>query len=98
MSKNKTDCFGMKLQTVSAKRKWVVCFKKQSYDLFRKVNAGQTEGVIMKKPRIQNHDILITDYTKTSISAIIQCMIKYLKIANIATVLGETALYDRFNI
>ena len=88
----------MELQAYSGERKWVVCFTKQRYDLFCKVNESQTEGVMIKKPRVQNGDILITDYTKVSISAITQCMIKDLKIANIATVLVEAALYDRFNI
>ena len=80
----------MESQTVSGERK-------QRYDLFCKVNERKTEGVIITKPCIQ-HDILITNYTKVSISAITQCMTKDLKIANIATVLGEAALYNRFNI
>ena len=88
----------MELKTVSGERKRVVCFTKQPFDYFRKVNESQTEGVIIKKPRIQNDDILITDYTKVSISVITQCVTKHLKIENIATVLGEAALYDRFNI
>ena len=83
----------MELQTVSGERKWVVCFTKQCYDLFCKVNESQTKGVIIKKPRIQNGKILITDYTKVSISTITQCMTKDLKLTNIATVLGEAALY-----
>ena len=56
------------------------------------------EGVIIKKSRIQNDSILITDYIKVSISAITQWVTKDLKLANIATALGEAALYDRFNI
>ena len=39
----------MELQTVSGERKWVVCFTKQCYDLFCKVNESQTKGVIIKK-------------------------------------------------
>ena len=88
----------MELQTVSGERKRVLFFTKQLYELFRKVNESQTEGVIIKKPCIQNDDILITDYTKVSISAITECMTKELKITNIATGLGEAALCDRFNI
>ena len=91
MSKNKTNYFDMELQTVSGERKWLVCCSKQHYDFFHKVNESQTEEVIIKKPRIQNDDILITDYKKVSISAITQCVTKDLKIANIATVLGEAA-------
>ena len=98
MSKNKTSYFDTELQTVSGERKRVVCFTKQRYDLFRKVNESQMEGMIKKKLGIQNDDILITDYTKVSIAAITQCVTKDLKIANIATVLGEAALYNRFNI
>ena len=77
----------MELQTVSGERKLVVCFTKQRYDLFRKVHDSQTEGAIIKHPRIQNYNILIIDYIKVSISAITQCMTKNLKITNIATVL-----------
>ena len=62
------------------------------------MNENQMEGVIIKKSRIQNDGILITDYTKVSTSAITQWVTKDLKIANIATVFGEAALYDRFNI
>ena len=46
---------------------------------------------------VENDDILITDYAKVSISVITQCVTKNFKIANIATVLDEAALYDRFN-
>ena len=98
MSKSKINYFDIELQTVSAERKRVVCFTKQRYDLFCKVNESQKEGVIIKKTRIENDDILITDYTKVSISAIRQCVTKSLKITSIATVLGEAALHDRFNI
>ena len=98
MSKSKANYFDMELQTVSGEGKRVVCFTKQRYDLFRKINESQTELVVIKKLRIQNDDILITDYTKVNISAITQCLTKDLKIANIATVLGGAALYDTFNI
>ena len=98
MLKNKTNSFDMELHTISGERKQVVCFTKQRYYLFRKVNESQTEGVIIKKPRIQNDDISITDYAKVSISAVTQCVTKNLKITNIATVLGEAPLYNRFNI
>ena len=49
-------------------------------------------------PGIQNDDILITDYTKVTILTITRCATKDLIITNIATVLGEATLYDRFNI
>ena len=81
----------MELQTVSGERKLVVCFTKQRYNLFHKVNESQAERMIIKKPRIKNDGILITDYTKVSISTITRCLTKDLKIANIATVLGEAA-------
>ena len=58
--------------------------------LYRKVN--ETERVIIKKSHIQNYDILVTSYTKVSISAITKFLTKDLKIANIATVLGEATL------
>ena len=51
MSKNETNYFDMELQTLSGRRKWVVYFTKQRYDLFRKVNESQTEGVIIKKAK-----------------------------------------------
>ena len=59
------------------------------------MNESQTKGVIIKKPHIQNEDILITDYTWSGMT---QCMKEDLKIANIATVLDEAALYYWFNI
>ena len=49
-------------------------------------------------PRIQNDDILITDYTKVTILTITRCTTKDLIITNIPPVLGEATLYDRFNI
>ena len=68
-----------------------MCFTKHRYDLFHNVNESQTEGLIIKKPSIQNEDISIIDYIKVSILAITQCVTKDLKIANIATVLGEAS-------
>ena len=88
----------MELQAVSGERTRVVCLTKLRYNLLHKVNERQMEGVTIKKPRIQNDNILIPDYRKLSISAITQCLTKDLKIANIVVVLGEAALYDRFNI
>ena len=41
------------------------------YELFRKVNDSDTEGVVIKRPRFQNGDILITDYTNINTSTII---------------------------
>ena len=98
MSKNKINYFDIIFQTVSGERKWLVCFTNRHYDLFRKINESQKEGIIIKKPCIQNDNILITDYTKVSISAIMQCMIKDSNIANIAAVLGEAILRNIFNI
>ena len=82
----------MKLQMVSGERKWVVYFTKQRYNLFRRVNESQPEGVIIKEPRIQNDNILIPYYRKVNISTTQQCMTRDLNITNIATALGEAAL------
>ena len=71
MSKNNTPYFDMNLQVESGDLKRVVCFSKQRYELFRKVNDSDTEGVVIKRPRFQNGDILITDYTNINTSTII---------------------------
>lgn len=64
MSEKKTKFFYMELQTVSGEKEQAMCFKKQCYNLFYKVNESQTEGLIIKESHIKNDDILITDYTK----------------------------------
>ena len=92
MSKNKTNYFDMELQTFSGERNQPAYFTNQRYNLFYKVNESQTKGLIIKKPCTQNDDILITDYTKVSMSAITQGMTKNLKITNIASVLDEATL------
>ena len=63
MSKNNTPYFDMSLQVESGDLKRIVCFRKQRYEIFRKVNNIDTEGVVIKRPSFQNDDILITDYT-----------------------------------
>ena len=63
MSKNNTPYFDMSLQVESGDLKRIVCFRKQRYEIFRKVNNIDTEGVVIKRPPFQNDDILITDYT-----------------------------------
>ena len=50
MSKNNTSYFNMNMQVESGDLKWVVYFNKQRYELFRKVNNSDTEGVVIKKP------------------------------------------------
>ena len=67
MSKNNTPYFDMNLQVESGDLKRVVCFSKQRYEL----NDSDTEGVVIKRPRFQNGDILITDYTNINTSTII---------------------------
>ena len=97
MSRNNTPYFDMSSQVESGDLKRIVCFSKQRYELFRKVNNSDTEGVVIKRPRFQNDDILITDYTNINTSTIIPCTAKQ-KITTISEVLTEAAVYDRVNI
>ena len=60
ISKNNIPYFDMNFQVESSDLKRFVCFSKQRYELFRKVNYSGTEGVVIKRPRLQNDDILIT--------------------------------------
>ena len=73
-------CHQSKCQTIK-----LIILQKNCRRFWRKEagNVLHKTTVTIKKPRIENDDILITDYTKVSISAITQCMIKYLKITNI---------------
>ena len=43
--------------------KLVMCFTKQRYDLFQKTNISGTEGLMIKRLRMRNYDILTRDYT-----------------------------------
>ena len=58
----------MDFHTESGDTKRVVCITKQRYKLFQKVNESKTEGVIIKKARIENDNILITDFTNVNTS------------------------------
>ena len=71
MSRSNTPYFDMSLQIESGDLKRVVCFSKQRYELFRKVNNNDTEGVVIKRQHFQNDDILTTDYTNINTSTII---------------------------
>ena len=76
MSRSNTPYFDMSLQVKSGDLKRVVCFSKQKYELFQKVNNSHTEGVVKKRPRFQNDDILITDCTNINTSVIIPCTVE----------------------
>ena len=56
----------MDFHTESGDTKRVVCIT--NYKLFQKVNESKTEGVIIKKARIENDNILITDFTNVNTS------------------------------
>ena len=94
MSKN---YFDMTLQVESSDLKGVVCFSKQRCGLFQKVNDSDTEDLVLKRPRFQNDDILITDYTNINTSIIIACTVQQ-KITTVSEVLTEAAMFDRVNI
>ena len=66
-------------------------------ELFRKVHDSDTEGVVIKRPRFQNDDILITDYININNSTIIPCTVEQ-KITTVSEVLTEVAMFDRVNI
>ena len=85
------------MQVESGDLKRIVYFSKQRYELFRKGNNSDTEGVVIKRPRFQNDDILITDYTNINTSTIIACTVEQ-KITTISEVLTEAAVYNRVNI
>ena len=87
----------MNLQLESGDLKQVVCFSKQRYKLFWKVNDSDTESIVIKRPHFQNDDILITDYTIFHTSTIIPCTVKQ-KITTISEVLTEAAMHNRVNI
>ena len=40
-----------------------MCFTKQRYALFKKTNISDTEGLMIKRLRMQNYDILTRGYT-----------------------------------
>ena len=66
-------------------------------EVFRKVHDSDTEGVVIKRPRFQNDDILITDYTNINTSTTIPCTVEQ-KITTVSEVLTEVAMFDRVNI
>ena len=49
MSKNNTPYFVKNLQVELGDLRRVVCFSKQRYELFRKFNNSDTEGVVIKR-------------------------------------------------
>ena len=54
----------MNLKTEYGDVKLLMCFfTKQRYDLFQKTNISDTEGLMIKRLRMQNYDILTRDYT-----------------------------------
>ena len=97
ISKNNTSYFDMNLQVEPGDLKRVVCFGKQRYELFRKVNDSDTEGVVIKRPRFQNDDILITDYTNINTSTIIPGTVEQ-KITTVSEVLTEASMFNLVNI
>ena len=63
----------------------------------KEVNNSDTEGIKIKRPRFQNDDILIADFTKIITSSIIPSTVKQ-KITKISEVLIEGAMHHRLNI
>ena len=61
------------------------------------LESGDLKRVVIKRPRFQNDDILITDYTIFHTSTIIPCTVKQ-KITTISEVLTEAAMHNRVNI
>ena len=62
------------------------------YEIFRKVNDSDTKVVVIKRPRFQNDDILMTDYSNINTSTIIPCAVEQ-KINPVSQVLTEAAMY-----
>ena len=63
----------------------------------KEVNNSDTEGIKIKRPRFQNDDILIADFTKIITSSIIPSTVKQ-KITKISEVLIEAAMHHRLNV
>ena len=97
MSKNNTPYFDLNLQVEPSDLKRVVCFTKQRYELFWKVNDSNAKGVVIKRPRFANDDILITVYNNISTSTIIPCTVEQ-KITTVSEVLTEAVMFARANI
>ena len=97
MSKNNAPYFDMNLQVESGDLKRSVCFSKQRYEFFQNIKNKDIEGVVIKIPRFQNDDILITDYTAINISRIIPDTVEQ-KLTTISEVLTEAAMYERVNL
>ena len=97
MSKNNAPYFDMNLQVESDDLKRPAGFSEQRYKLFQNVNNKDIEGVVIKRPRFQNDDILITDYTTINTSRIIPGKVEQ-KLTTISEVLSEPAMYERVNL
>ena len=85
----------MNLQVASGDLKQVFCFSKQRHELFRKVNDSDTEGLVIKRPRFQNDDILTINYTNINTSTIIPCRMEQKIVSELLT---EAPMLDRVNI
>ena len=76
-----------------------VCFSKDLYPIFDEVNNSTTTGIILKRAKHSNDDILITDFTQIKKFAVgEEQLLEPLKMSKINSVISESALYDRVNV
>ncbi|XP_057309079.1 uncharacterized protein LOC130647301 [Hydractinia symbiolongicarpus] len=97
-SKKHVPYFDMELQSDAGSER-AVCFTKARYDLFKRLNKSDNEGVSLKRFKKSNNDILITDYSQVKkIAMNRQRPEESIQISEIATSLAECALFQRINI
>ena len=89
----------MDLDTDTGEQHRAVCFAKDRYPIFMKVNDSNSDGVILKRIKLNDNDILITDYTQIKVySPDEERKVAPIIISKIASVMAECSLFDRVNI
>ena len=79
--------------------KRAVYFDKRRYDLFQELNDSPTHGISIKRPRhSENHDTMITDFSKTKKVKIDHIAVQQLEITSINEALSEKGITERFYV
>ena len=88
----------MDLQTEKGTKR-AVCFNKHRYPLFEEVNESASTALVIKKAKLDNEDILITDYSRIEkLEEAKLVVMNEQKITPISMAFAECSLYERINI
>ena len=98
MSKKSKAYFDMDFYDVDGGTKRAVCFQQKRYTLFQSLNDSQTQGVVIKRPRMQDDNILITDYSQIKKKTLKSPESESLKVTSVEGAFSECALFERVHL